>query len=244
MLEKWIEDLRSLFQEPKAYEIIDGDNFSITQTANGPEINRVILPPLIQTLSVETLSGLRDAVMSKICKDAVVAVQVRDFNQVQVVSVEADRFGRRQIWVDAKCHEANPFPFGSFQMPEAFLISLNTCFLFNQQAVDLQRLASTLSSEHSVSMADDGISQVVTVKSGTVTRANVTLPNRLNLIPWRTFREATPVESEFLLRMKGSAGQLPSIALIEADGGRWRLDTIASVAKWLREELPGYTVIA
>ncbi len=64
------------------------------------------------------------------------------------------------------------------------------------------------------------------------------------LIPWRTFRESAPAQSEFLLRMKGAPGQLPQIALIEADGGKWRLDTIASVATWLREALPASTIIA
>ena len=93
-------------------------------------------------------------------------------------------------------------------------------------------------------VADDGISQEVTIKSGTVTRSSIHLPaDGIPLVPWRTFRDATPVTSKFLLRMKGVKDSLPTIALFEIDA-QWKRETVNSVAKWLTTELPGFTVIA
>ena len=92
-------------------------------------------------------------------------------------------------------------------------------------------------------VADDGVSQEITLKSGTVTRAGITLPaDGVRLIPWRTFREAKPVESKFLLRMKGVKDDLPQIALFEIDA-KWRLDTVDAIADYLKAELPTATII-
>jgi hypothetical protein len=63
------------------------------------------------------------------------------------------------------------------------------------------------------------------------------------LIPWRTFREAAPVESRFLLRLQQVKDAPPNVALFEIDQ-KWKLDTVQSVAAWLREALPAATVLA
>ena len=44
--------------------------------------------------------------------------------------------------------------------------------------------------------------------------------------------------------MKGEPGKLPTIALLEVCGGKWKLDTMAQIAAWLQKELPDVPVIA
>jgi hypothetical protein len=77
-----------------------------------------------------------------------------------------------------------------------------------------------------------------------VTRSTVQLPAEgIPLIPWRTFRDASPVESKFLLRMKGVKDALPHIALYEIDA-KWQLDTVNSIGKYLAAALPEIPLIA
>jgi hypothetical protein len=103
---------------------------------------------------------------------------------------------------------------------------------------------TTIGAGTTVEVADDGMTQVVTVKTGAVTRGTVPLPSDgVDLIPHRTFREANPVEAKFLLRMKGVKDALPKIALIEIDP-MWKLYLVGSIRKYLEEKLPGATIIA
>ena len=82
------------------------------------------------------------------------------------------------------------------------------------------------------------------VKDGTVTRSGVTIPAEgIELIPWRSFRDAAPVTSKFLLRLRGVKDGLPALALFEIDQ-KWKLDTIHSIGDWLRKNVKGAKVIA
>jgi hypothetical protein len=72
----------------------------------------------------------------------------------------------------------------------------------------------------------------------------VTLPaDGVPLIPWRTFREAPPVESRFLLRLQSVKDAAPNAALFEIDQ-KWKLDTVESIAGWLSAAVPEARVIA
>ena len=83
-----------------------------------------------------------------------------------------------------------------------------------------------------------------TVNEGAMTEASTTLPSDgVDLIPVRTFRDANPVQQKFLLRMKGVKDGLPKIALFEIDP-MWKLYAVASIRKYLEEQLPGATIIA
>jgi hypothetical protein len=43
---------------------------------------------------------------------------------------------------------------------------------------------------------------------------------------------------------QGHNGQLPSVALFEADGGKWKLDAIAFIREFLRDKIEGVPIIA
>ena len=170
-------------------------------------------------------------------------VQVIDHNTVALIALKADENGQRHEWLRTVNQEKNPFPFEQYQTPEQFLLSLQMGFLPTEEVIQLQRLASTLSNESSISTQDDGYSQSITVKQGAVTRAEIPLPKRIKLMPYRTFREIDPVESEFIVRLKGAAGQLPTVALIPVDAGRWKHDTSLLVKYWLVANLPKDSVV-
>jgi hypothetical protein len=199
------------------------------------------------TLNVCTLSGLAATVKAGIddLASSDVALHVADIHTVEVLSLRADEFGHRHVWARAKHLPEVKFEFDKYyDSPEKFIIAFRAAFYFNDEAVKVQQLCSAVGAGDAVAVTDDGISQQVTVKSGTVTRNTIDLPaDGVPLIPWRTFRDATPVESKFLLRMKGVKEALPHIALFEVDA-KWRVDTMQSIAGYLTAQLPGVTIIA
>lgn len=199
------------------------------------------------TLEVSTLSGLVSAVQAGLdgLDTKAVALRVADHLTAEVVSIAADKFGRRHVYVRARHQQETKFVFDKYYTtPEEFIIAFRSSFYFNDEATKVQQLCSTVGAGDAVLVTDDGISQEVQVKSGTVTRTTVALPaDGVPLIPWRTFRDANPVESKFLLRMKGVKDALPHIALFEIDA-KWRVDTMQSIANYLAAQLPGMAIIA
>lgn len=197
-------------------------------------------------LLVATLHGLADIYRERLdgLDPAKVAFHIENYRTVRIVSLESDDFGERHLWAKASHAGDTKFVFGNYYKPEDFLIAFRSSFLFNEDAVKVQQLCSSVGSGDAVLVTDDGMSQEVQVKSGTVTRSSIALPqDGIPLIPWRTFRDAHPVESRFLLRMKGVKDSLPLIALFEIDA-KWELDTVASIRNWIDKNVEGAKIIA
>jgi hypothetical protein len=194
------------------------------------------------TVTVATLSALVAAYNA--IEPEVAVIHVTDPCEVHAIAKKPDEFGNRSLYVRAVHQDETSFEFDQFQEPEQFIINFRASFLFTDDAVKVQQLCSTLQAGSTVNVADDGISQTVVITAGTINKAPVTLPAEgIPLIPWRTFRDAAPVESKFLLRMKTRKDSLPMIALFEIDQ-KWKLDTIGSIRDYLKKELPQATIIA
>jgi hypothetical protein len=192
------------------------------------------------TFKVKTLTALAAAVAHEVDGFSAdnVALHVVDYLTVQLVSMEADAFGHRHVYIEAKHETECPFAFNKYMPAEDFLIALRASFLLNDEAVKVLTVASNLESGQVISVADDGLSQKLEIKAGAASKAAVTLPSEgIPLIPWRTFRDAAAVESKFLLRLKQVKDDLPMVALFEIDQ-KWKLDTIQSIAAWLKGAVP------
>jgi hypothetical protein len=249
MITEIISALKEVFQKDKQVIQLVGDKpYAINEDGTLGEYVRDPLPtPPIEApvLSLLTLTGLVAAYKAKIDQFPVeVAIQVQSPTVVRLVALRADEHGRRHVWLKAEAASENPFAFDRFFEPEPFLIALQKGFRPTANTAAIIATCSALTAGNTVSVADDGISQMVTLKEGALERGNTTIPNRLPLAPYRTFREIEPVESDFMLRMKAVKDALPQIALLEVDGGKWKLDTVLAIATWLRTELPEATVIA
>jgi hypothetical protein len=198
--------------------------------------------PAFAVATLSALAALYQAHVDDFEND--VALHVVDYLTVTMVRTKADDYGRRHVYAVAKHAIETPFAFNNYMPAEKFLIDFRTSFLFNDDAVKVCTVISNLESGATVNVADDGLSQAIEIKSGTLSKTPVTLPaDGIPLIPWRTFRDAAPVESKFLLRLKGIKDSLPQVALYDIDQ-KWKLDTANSVADWLRAKLPDATVIA
>lgn len=221
-----------------------------------------VLPPaepLAKPIAIHTLDGLVTYVKEKLAadrkhggKDHGTLVHVAAHDQVHVYSdVQQDYFRRREGFVETRFEsligQATPFKFGTFMLIEDFTIALQVLFVATEARDDLLRFLGNIRDQKVSQTEDDGVTQTVIGRVGIALNEAIAAPNPVTLAPWRTFREVTQPESVYVLRLKSGVteGALPSCALFEADGGKWRLEAIESIAAYLSMRLPdGTTVIA
>lgn len=247
MIKEALEFLTKLQTPKNPVTVSVGDvNYAVEPDGTlGDPIQKPNLTYPRPALQLSQLSGLVTAYKAKAGElGARVALHVVNFQRVELIDLDQDEFGLRRTYAVAQHEPDTGFKFNTYLDPEPFLLQFRAGFYFNDEAVKVQQLCSTVGAASGVAVADDGISQEVTVKSGTVTKAGVMLPaDGVPLIPWRTFRDASPVESRFLLRMRGVKDALPQIALFEIDA-KWKLDTVNSIRSYLAGELSDATIIA
>lgn len=188
-------------------------------------------PKLPQLVEVSTLAGFADLVLARLEEKAFSAdfvIHVEDERTVTLKARESDQYGRRLVLIKAQPVEFNQFRFGQWHDQEAFAIALMSLFSDSPDRDYVLKMASTLTNESTSISEDDGVSQKATVKAGLRTKENVTLKPRVDLAPYRTFPEVDQPISQFIFRAR-MTGDTPALMLVEADGGRWKIDAIATL---------------
>lgn len=240
-------DLATHLHWRKVTHEVDGQVYAVTADGTLGNAVRDLAPQWdAPTFNVATLSALVELYRAKVDDlGPEVGFHVADHLTVRLVALKADEYGRRHVYAEAKHTPDTPFKFGNYYSgPEEFLIPFRASFDPNEEAVKVCQLCSAVGSGDAVSVTDDGVSQEVITKSGTIARSTVVLPSDgIPLIPWRTFRDASPIISTFLLRMRGVKDGLPQIALIEIDA-KWKIETMASIAHYLKAHTKEAIVIA
>jgi len=203
-------------------------------------------PALPATLQVTTLQAVVDLLSdgNSFTIDEHI-VHVISPTEVEVIGRDLDEYNRRPIFVVARMRDQErKFPFGNWLKQEDFIIGLMACFVDSPDLQEIIKTASSLASEDRLTVEDTGIAQNVTAKQGISLQQTIPVKPRRRLTPYRTFREADQVESDFILRIKKLPDGFPALALFEADGGAWRSIAAHNVAEWLRAELPtAYMVV-
>lgn len=191
-------------------------------------------------LQFKTLLGLTGYLTENI--DAVshglndgVFLHVFDFNQVDLhgnLKPEADN--RRFQYAQANLH-AESFRFGQWYDLETFIIAIQSMFVADESTEALLSVIGHLANEVIVEHKDEGFGQSVQVKTGITTKSQVKIVNPMTLRPYRTFREVEQPESQFIFRLRKKESM--QCALFEADGGKWKLDAITNIKRWLEDKL-------
>lgn len=202
--------------------------------------------PTMATVSLLTLTGLVDLVRVKVddLDPADWLIHVESHAQVALIQKETDAYGRRVKLVQAKHDDGQPFAFGRFLDREEFVIGLQSKFQQTEALLSVLKVASNLEAATVAQSEDDGISQRTTVKQGVQLKEVVTIKGRVVLQPYRTFREVEQPASEFVFRLQSKDGSVPTCALFEADGGKWELDAVLTIKKWLDAQNLTIPVIA
>ncbi|MGE4544191.1 MAG: hypothetical protein AB7D06_08780 [Pedobacter sp.] len=136
------------------------------------------------------------------------------------------------------------FPFGCYMPQEEFVIAMMTRFVRDKMVDDIMAVAGNLSADTNLAIEDDGVSQRLNVKAGISRKSEVVVENPVTLRPYRTFIEVEQPECQLVLRFKKDREGVPQCALFEADGGLWKNKAADNIATWLRQNVPGVSVLA
>lgn len=215
-----------------------------------------IVPPIVDSVRSNTLLGLMELHSHLVGpSDDNCFFHIVDPFTVNIVARESDVYGRRQIFALAAHPKGSvaAFPFGQFLEPENFIIQAQAGFQRSKVEKDdgsfakdldyVLSIASKICADQAVQSDDDGIAQRVTVRRGITLKQDETLRGRVTLAPFRTFAEIDQVPSTFVFRARVQNEQ-PSLALFEADGGRWRLDAVAEISRWLKDKAAKIPIVS
>jgi hypothetical protein len=158
-------------------------------------------------------------------------IHINDYDRIELVSP--------LLWDNSRETYAICVPdkinlkFNSFIDRESFNIMLQSGFV---PTPDLELILSYIGnmSDNAVrTIGDNGVSQEVTIKQSTKGLIDVVVPNPVILRPFRTFTEIEPVCSSFVFRLKDGG----YCSLWEADGGKWKIDTMEELKDYVLESL-------
>jgi hypothetical protein len=205
--------------------------------------------PPVTPLVVHTLTGLADYLTADLDEfpDGECAIHVVGPQEVQVISPLIGRFQQRHVYARAVAYDCflamSYFRFNAFLSPDSIVLALHTLFERDAERDELLEVLGGLKVEDVSTLTDNGLVQEVAVRQGVATLVQRQVKRYL-LAPYRTF---TDVEQQprslFVLRLSKTEEGLKA-GLFEADGGRWRDQAIAEIAKFLRAKVPQIPVIA
>lgn len=191
-------------------------------------------PPMAQTLTINTLSGILGFVGIFIEAPGVM-IHVANHKTVHVIDAQyTDGWKTRSTHLTS-VHESPTFQFGQYYDVENFIIAMQSMFVQDETTAMILKVVGNVKDEGVSNFSDDGVTQKVTAKTGISIVGSVNVPNPVILRPYRTFIEVEQPASMFVFRMKGGQGEQPKCALFEADGRMWRLSAINTIAGWLMD---------
>lgn len=236
----YIRELVSQTKEPKTYEV--GGRHYLALPPGWTEQHRK--PGAVASLKVCTLTGLLDYLAHEPVTKGIIHVESPTLVSVRgpIEEEEATEFRRQTFLVATTEQFGAPFRFGVFQGTEEFMIGLQTAFVRDAILIDFMALVAGIRDGATVTLADDGISQSVTVQQGVSYVGEKKVPSPVTLAPYRTFAEIDQPASPFVVRLQRAQreGGLPQVALFEADGQRWKLEAIQKIAAFLQERTAGH----
>lgn len=201
-------------------------------------------PPRVAPLDFATLDGFCEFITGKSegydwaedgCK-----VVVNSPEQVVFISMMREPWLNRDHFARATPPSKYEHPWGRYLDQEQFLIWLQSNFVPTEDSAALLRLVGNLRSERVATLADDGVTQVASVKAGIARVNEVEVKNPVTLRPFRTFAEVEQPESKFVVRLRDAKeGTPPGIALFEVADYTWKLKAMLSIKQYLAAKLEG-----
>jgi hypothetical protein len=226
---------RATEAEP-TYELDDGRTYRTRD-------DHAVLPAKPDFVPLHTLGGLADYIRSDFDEaPAGRALIVKGPRKVELVSKTHGPFRVRHLLATAEPLIADAFPFDRFLDAEDFMIKALSRFERTEDLDAMLGLLGNLQSEAVRTSADDGVTQIVTVKKG-VKVQDVAVKNPVCLCPYRTFQDVAQPSSNYVLRLSnGEEGELPRVGLWEVDDAQWKVRSIEAIQEFLQEALQGADV--
>lgn len=131
--------------------------------------------------------------------------------------------------------ETSEFRFDQWYEQERMMIEMQANFQKNEDLELVLKAVGNIVKKNGETYSDDGCSQVATMTTGIATKADVIVPNPVELIPYRTFQEVGQPASKFVFRIADK--EVPAFKIVEAEGGIWKNEAISNIKAFLMEHL-------
>lgn len=228
LFEEMIQTGKELVENKKEYEVmeINGEKYIHRMPMKINEVK-------YKSLEVGTVTGILDYIKSGADGGILsnnLFLQIISPTQIALLT-EFNSDKERSILMKSIAHLPD-LTLNNFIPLEEMIIMLQSRFTDTDDKDIVLKALSAVKMTDSVSIADDGVSQKLTIQKADELFDKMTLPSGVKLKPFRTFIEIEQPESLFILRLK--EGQ---VALFEADGGLWKLDAIIELKIYLEKEL-------
>ena len=105
----------------------------------------------------------------------------------------------------------------------------------NRRLEAIMKFAGNVEKKNEPTYSDDGRTQVATMNVGVASKADVIVPNPVELIPFRTFQEVKQPRSQFVFRISDKGA--PAFKIVEAEGGIWKNEAVQNIKEYFENEL-------
>lgn len=187
-------------------------------------------PAYAEPVKASTLTALVDYIEN--CAEEFqgsMVVHIESPTRVRLMSVlDAER--NREVLFETNA-ETSGFQFDRWYDQEDFMISIQANFEASPDLELVMKVAGNIEKKNEQTFSDDGTTQTATMNVGIASKADVIVPNPVELIPYRTFQEVAQPASKFVFRIGDK--NVPAFKIIEAEGGIWRNQAIGNIKGYL-----------
>lgn len=193
-------------------------------------LTRYDKPVYADSVKAATLTALADYIENCAAEfPGKMIVHIVSPTQVRLMS-ELDAERRREVLFETNA-EISGFEFGRWYDQETFMIGLQSNFDMSEDLEAVMKLAGNIERKNDQTFTDDGCTQVATMQVGIASKADVIVPNPVELIPYRTFQEVSQPASKFVFRIGDK--EVPAFKIVEAEGGIWKNEAIQNIKDYL-----------
>ena len=192
-------------------------------------------PKRASAVEASTLSSMMDYIYqcNEEFADKRMMIQVEDPKTVNLISF-LDRERKRECLFSSKA-ETSEFRFGQWYDQEEFMIAIQSNFLMTPDLEAIMKFAGNVEKKNEQMFSDDGRTQVATMNVGVASKADVIVPNPVELVPFRTFQEVEQPMSSFVFRISDKG--VPAFKIVEAEGGIWKNEAVRKIKEYFEERL-------
>lgn len=193
-------------------------------------LSRYDKPAYADPVKASTLTALADYIENCAAEfKGNMIVHIVSPTRVRLMS-ELDAERNREVLFESNA-ETSEFRFDQWYDQETFMISLQANFQANKDLELVMKAAGNIERKNDQTFSDDGVTQVATMKVGVAAKADVMVPNPVELIPYRTFQEVPQPASKLVFRIGDK--EVPAFKIVEAEGGIWRNEAIGNIKDYL-----------
>lgn len=187
-------------------------------------------PERASALSISTLSALVDYIEHCSGEFQVgMIIHIVSPKEVRFMSTLDPERGRETLLVANAV--VSEFDFDRWYDQERMMIELQANFKENDDLKVILKAVGNIEKKNKATYTDDGVTQVATATIGLAQKADIIVPNPVELIPYRTFQEVEQPSSKFVFRI-GDKDE-PAFKLVEAEGGIWKNAAIENIKQYL-----------